>query len=183
MVLGYGLLYASTAPVLSTAGVHWGSRFLLLLYPVLALLAAGSLADWRRLGGPVSAAGAVAIATAILLSVGSQVYSVVLLRRAQGFSDRLNTAVEARPEGVVVSRGWRTGQELARVFDRRQIFFLRDDEDWTRLRGRLRAAGVDQVLWIESAYARASQGPIATGEVVGDDGLGLYAVRLLPVRP
>ena len=182
LMLAYALLYALAAPVLSTAGVHWGARFLLLLYPPMALLAAGNLAEWlarreRRLG-----AGAAALVLAVLLSAGAQVWSVTLLRRAQGFSERFTAAVARRPEAVVVSPSWRIGQELARVFDRKTIFFVRDAEAWRRLRGRLAAAGIARVLWVESAHGPAPPAGGEGSEVVDDAGLGLYAVRLAPAE-
>ena len=177
LVVAYCALYALAAPLLSTAGVHWGARFLLLVYPLLALLAAGNLAAWLAAAGGRSRAGAAAaLALLLLLGVGAQVLSIHLLRRAQDFSVRFTAAVARRPERVVVSRSWRTGQELARVFHRKQVFFLRDDEDWLALRARLAAAGVERVLWVEAASAPPRPGGL--GEVVDDRGLGLYSVRI-----
>ena len=188
LVLAYGALYALAAPALSTAGIHWGARFLLLVYPLLALLAAANLSAWLAERESRRAGGAAALALLVLLSVVAQLWSIDLLRRAQGFSERFTAAVARRPERVVVSRSWRIGQELARVFDRKQIFFLRDDEDWRSLRARLASAGVGRVLWVDSAYGPPRRQHGGPSELVGDGGLGLYAVRitsapLTPPRP
>ena len=185
LVLAYGALYALAAPALSTAGIHWGARFLLLLYPLLALPAAANVSAWLAGREGRWAAGAAALALVTLLGVAAQVGSIDLLRRAQGFSERLTAAVARRPERVVASHGWRIGQELARVFERKQIFLLRDDGDWRRLRARLASAGVARVLWVESTYGPPRRPGGGKGELVGDAGLGLYAVRITaaPLSP
>ncbi len=45
----YAVVYGLAAPRAGSWGIHWGNRLVLILYPLLATLAAANLADWQSL--------------------------------------------------------------------------------------------------------------------------------------
>lgn len=178
IALGYPLLYCMVAPSLGTYSTHWGNRFFLMLYPLLALLCVANLAAWLRTLPRRRVLSLAAVGLAAVASLGAQVYSINLLYRAQLYSCRLNRVVGQAPEEVVVTNSWFVPQDLHLVFNRKKIFIVRDDADWRSLRSRLEAAGVRQILFLEN-YALFPFGPVRPGtQMVDDYGLVLRKVRL-----
>jgi hypothetical protein len=177
VVLGYGLLYGLAAPLVSAKGIHWGNRYLLLLYPLLALLAARNLLAWIRDPRARRALPLAGVLTAIAVSLAAQICSLHLLRLKTDFSFRLNQALAERPEPVVVSDVWWAPQEMYSVFGEKPLFHVTEGPDLAALEGRLRAAGHDRFLFV--TWERPVSRP---GVLVGDGGLGAFSLLLVPVR-
>ena len=103
VTLGYAILYGLTAPLVSSQGMHWGNRFLVGLYPLLAALAAVNAAEWAARIRPRLAWAAVPVGLALLVSLAAQVYSIHLLREKKRFSSiltfisKVNTSTHSKP--------------------------------------------------------------------------------------
>ena len=162
-------------PASAPPGLHWGNRFLLVLYPVWSLLAAVNLEQWRRRGGGGRRSWRFwSLAAVIAVSVGAQLFSVELLRRKKEFSHRLNDFVAARPEqAVVTSERW-AGHELHRVFYDKPVFHIANPRAMDALRRKLKQAGYDRYLYL--TRRQRVVGPRPAGEI-GDGGLNWYGMR------
>jgi len=156
-------LYVVAAPPLHVAGIHWGSRLLLPLFPVLGALAgtgAGRLVALRA--GAARARAVVLIVAALGLSIAFQVHGLRLLRAEERFETRLNDEVMRRPEPVIVATSWVIPQELARCFYDKPIFLARTPADLGRVLTMLRARGVTRVLRIDASPATSGE-PVVAG--------------------
>jgi hypothetical protein len=195
LAVAYALVYWLAAPAITRWGIHWGNRYLLVLYPLLAVLAGANLADW--LAGPsggrlarrlsLAAFGLVAAA-----SLALQVWSVDVLQRKMDYSTRLNQEVARRPEQAIVGGVWWVGQELYGEFYDKMIFFVAPGRDAGRHYGdllrMLAEKGYSNALLVLPAGGmageRPAEGQTNVGEqatVVSDGGLGYWDVELLPV--
>jgi hypothetical protein len=178
-------LYVLAAPPLHVAGIHWGSRLLLPLFPVLGVLAAttaGRLVALRE--GAARARAVIFVAAALGLSVAFQLHGLRLLSAEERFAARLNDEVMRQPESVVVATSWVVPQELARCFYRKTIFLVRTPADLGRLMTMLRAHGETRVLRIDAAPAAPggpSQANGPAGEAFNTDDLAFMTYRLSEV--
>lgn len=181
-VVGYALAYALVAPVISTQGIHWGNRYLLVLYPPLALLAVRNLALWRS-GGALRAAGLLAVALALAVSFAAQLESLRLLERKRTFSSRLARAVAQRAEPALISDVWWAPPEMYPAFDSKPMFLVRDAEQLDVLRRRLADAGLASALLVtRHAGPNGPHDPNGGERVVIDDGgLGFFSLDLVPI--
>lgn len=182
LVAGYALLYLALTPLRNTTGIHWGSRYLLELYPLLAVPCAASLLGlWRD----SSAARGAAVLLG-LLAAGSfalQVFSIDLLRRKLVFGARLEQAVRERPETVVLTDVWWVPQTLAREFYQKSIFYFSTREQEQDLLGRLAQRGPGRFLFVTTDAGRRPEHRV---RLIEDEGLGFFSLRLeshgLPAR-
>ncbi len=175
LAIAYAALYAVAAPDLGSSGLHWGNRFLLLLYPVWSLLAAVNLEQWLRLeGGRWRSWRSWSLAAVVAVSVGAQLFSVELLRRKKEFSHRLNDFVAASPEQVVLTSERWAGHELHRVFYDKPVFYVEYSHAMDALRKKLRQAGYESFLFL--TRRQGVVGPEPPVEI-GDGGLNWYGMR------
>jgi hypothetical protein len=181
----YALVYWLAAPEITKWGIHWGNRYLLCLYPLLAVLVAGNIADWqaglgvtRRHLGVLARA---AVLSVVLASLAAQVWSVNILQRKMDYSARLNREVGARPEGVVVTSLWWVGQELYDQFQAKLIFLVRTDQQRADLMKRLAQRGDTRYLAVLPANEPIPSGWGGRPEVVrvSDNGLNYWEVNLV----
>ena len=176
LLTGFAVLYAASAPPLSAQGIHWGCRFLLPLYPCMAVLTAHALA---RLWDVRSARPAAVLAVAVALL--AQGYSVWLLAQRQAFTRDVARAVAARPERAVVTNDpLLTGAYLAPLFHDRLIFLARTTDEAARVQERLRKEGIRELAWITTAVPGSPKPPGAIR--LEDRRLRFVAVDILPVR-
>ncbi len=161
LVVGYAILYGLLSPADRTEGIHWGNRLLLVLYPLLAALAAGVLVRWWSWEppGPGWRKGIVILAAAV--SLGAQVWSLMLLDWRQDFSRRANLEIGRRPEGTVVTDTWWVSQELYSEFYRKAYFYAGDPQGYQRLLGMLAAAGRREILLVTDHPRLAPAEPVA----------------------
>ena len=169
--------YALAAPLAGSTGIHWGNRFVLVLYPLFALLAAARGYDWLRGAGRLRAAGGALAAALVLVSLAAQLYSCTLLARKTDFNHRLTQAVAARPEQVVVSTVWWAPQTLSRVFFEKTLFYAATQEQFDTLGTRLRANGIRDILVLTAAGGNPVRGSV---QRIGDNGLGFFSLDLQP---
>jgi hypothetical protein len=142
------VLYVALVPETNTYGIHWGCRFLLIVYCILcALVAPPLLALWERSGAYRIATRGLVAAT-LLLSVMIQVYSLELLRTRRHYSSELASQVSAMKADVIVTGIWDLPQDLAEVFYTRPIFLVRTRDEFASLLPRLRASGYETALFI-----------------------------------
>lgn len=175
MALGFALLYALFAPRLGSMGIHWGNRFLLVLYPLLALAAAINLVSWweyrqSRIGAP-----ALALVALLGLSLGAQLYSLGLLHERKSFSHRLNNVVARTEEQIVITNERWVPHSLHAHFYQRLIFYVASPQQFAGLLELLSDSGYGSYLFIASHSARRAGEAVAE---VADGGLGFFAVQL-----
>ena len=183
----YAVIYWLAAPQITRWGIHWGNRYLLVLYPLIAVPCAMNLARWPAL---VSAwpRWRVAVSRAILgalvaASIAAQIWSITILDRKMDFSSRFNSEVGKRPEEAVIGTVWWVGQELYGEFDRKLIFFASTPEQFGALSRLLSSGGYSSALIVLPAGTAASALPPGAKEVesVSDNGLGYWSVDLFTV--
>jgi hypothetical protein len=169
--------YALLAPQRENAGgIHWGNRYLLVAYPLLALLAMRALATVYRNPSARRGLGFLAVAMVLALSLSAQAYSISLARRTEQFFDRLNVAVETESQAVVLTNTWWIALQLYRSFSTRPVFLINDQACWQALEPKLRSSGVEQVLDVQSVEGQ-DRTP-AGARTIKDDGLDFYEVTL-----
>jgi len=174
LVLGYALLYFALTPLRNTTGIHWGNRYLLELYPLLAVPCAAGLLALLRGAAPARAAAAL-LGLLAAGSVAVQIFSIDLLRRKLVFGERLEQAVRERPETVVVTDQWWVPQTLAHEFFEKSLFFVATPENARVLLGRLAQRGVRELLFVTTNLNRP---PDPGARVIEDQGLGFFSLRL-----
>jgi hypothetical protein len=147
VALSYAGVYALAAPLGPSSGVHWGNRFLLVLYPLLALLAGPNLARWLERHAPGRPLAASVVAFAIVTSLGAQVFGVRLLHAKQSFSTRLAAEVARHPDVPLATSIFWLPAELLAEFPARPIFAVFTQDELRELRGRLYRTGHRQLLF------------------------------------
>jgi hypothetical protein len=175
----FALLHALAAPAISSQGIHWGNRYLLVLYALLVVPAACNLARWLDAVRPVAVRRGMAVAGALVLGVALQAYSIHLLREKKSFSHRLNDVLTARPEPVVVTDIWWAPQEMVSVFYDKPIFLVRSREQLGTLTGRLLDSDMDEFLFVRGVPNRR---PAGSAVVVDDGDLDFFTLRLVSMR-
>ncbi len=177
-LLMYVLAYVAFSPTSST-GIHWGCRFLLPVYPIMAAMTGPVIMRVASSPGQRRRLSVGAVAAALALSFAAQVYSVQLLVRRTAFSARLNEAVAERPERIIVVNGWFLPQDLAPNFHGKQIFLVQRPEDWDALPEALGSSRADRVLLITWPHGAAPRSP---DTITLDDGMGFISVDIGPVN-
>ena len=181
LALLYTFLYGMAAPELATKGLHWGNRYLFLLYPLFAAIAGWNLVEWWRApaasrpGGRVAPWRRVAVFPALVVAFAAQLYSVDLLHRKQSFTRRLNAAMDQRPEPVVITDVPWAAAEMHEVFYDKPIFFVRSQVQLEQLMGKLEARGVGSAAFVTQGTPDM---PDAATTRVDDTGLGFFALQI-----
>ena len=175
VVVVYLAGYVAAAPPVHVRGIHWGSRLLLPLFPLLGVLAISTAGRYiERLRS--STVGVALVLAAVAVSIAFQVDSLRLLGAREAFSARLNREVAARPETVVVATHWSVPQEIAQVFYAKSVFLARSPEEFGRLTAMLRGRGVRRILRIDAAPGTR---PAVAGALVLNDGLNFMSYTLV----
>ncbi len=151
LCLGYSLLYVITAPALGSNGIHWGNRFLLVVYPLLSILCAINIGKWLRDTGKVKLWRTIPIVLVLFLSFASQLKSIDLLHKKKEFSYRLNRLVTEKAEKMpmITYLPW-VPTDLTSVFYRNMIFLVRSQDQMNTLLAQLSRHGYDRFIYISS---------------------------------
>jgi hypothetical protein len=175
----YVLLYALLSPEIHAKGVHWGCRYLLTVYPVLAVFAAHHVVAWWNRSDGQGASGRLIVVLLIALSFGAQVYAVQLMGTMKDFRVRLNAAVAMEAEDAIIANSWWIPMELFGCFNDHMIFLGRSPDDHAALRRRLHRAGIRKVTML---YSPPRADAIEKRRTVLHDRLGMFAVEMETVR-
>jgi hypothetical protein len=175
IVVVYAGLYALFVPVLNTTGIHWGSRFLLPIYPVLAALASVSLVTWWERWKVGSVLPRILVVGLVAVSFGLQLYSLALLAARKQFSQELNAQVALDSADIVITDTWFLPADLASSFYAKPIFLARHASERRRLEAAAGTAGARQALLVER-LRRGSAVP--DGRVLSDGWLNFSSVVL-----
>ena len=179
VALSFAALYALAAPKVGSMGIHWGNRYLLLLYPLFAVLAAGNLVDWLK--GRRS--GVLAVGAVLALSLAAQGYGISLLAQKKAFSQRLNSELRQRNEEVVITNLRWVPHALCSEFYQRPFFYVATPRHYESLLQRLSEQGYKSYLFLTQHRGGPRQ-PIVE---VDDGPLNFFAVQFfsetLPPRP
>ncbi len=177
LVTVFAAMYILAAPVSIFAGIHWGCRFLLPAYPLLAILSAAALARAWQTRGPATR---VMIGLVVALSMALQIQGLRLQHGMKSFNSELSSAVMERAERAVVSNVWFLPMSLGRCTPDKTFFLVAQRDDLARLSTPLRDAGHEQVLLILGHEPGA---PVPAGGVVVHDGwLGFNHYVLMSVE-
>jgi hypothetical protein len=171
---GYAALYALVAPPLAVvSALHWGGRFFLVLYPLLAVLTAATLDEWRAAPRRAPIWQSLAVAAAALVGLVAQGVSIDLLSRKLDYSAHLQRVLEARTEPVIATDVWWAPQEMFSRFPTTPIFYVRSQRDLPRLFAHL-GPEIDRVLFVSRT------GP-ADAVRVDDRGFAYFSLALWPI--
>lgn len=177
----YVLAFVFLVPKMNSSGIHWGCRLVLPAYPLMAVMAGGTLATWwhacRR---NRSVLGALLGAT-VALSVGMQAYSLWLLAARKEFAAEFNRIVAQRPETVIVTNHGLVPQYLSGCFYDKRIFLPVDQMGWLALRTSLRRARIREALFISGWRPGASRSAPRDG-ALNDSRLKYMSVMLKPLN-
>ncbi|MCU0611023.1 MAG: hypothetical protein MUE60_04435 [Candidatus Eisenbacteria bacterium] len=178
IVVSYVGVYVLASPLANTAGVHWGCRLLLSVYPLLGVLAAAEISQWCA-GAARRTVATVLAAAVIVVSLLAQVYSQKLLYERKSFSAALSRLVAERPEQVVAALGWFVPQEIGTVFYDKKVFLVNREEHLHHLLTLMHGHGVREVLVVSAEPLRMGPSPATR---VLKDGLNFISVCLTPLK-
>ena len=173
LVAGYALLYLALTPLRNTTGIHWGNRYLLELYPLLAVpCVAGllaSVAASRRLAGlrSVAAGGGERRAPGLLRSIccGASWCS------ERGSNRRCASGPRRSSSPMHGGCRRRSPREFYRQVD---LLLLRRLKQERVLLGRLAQRGSGRFLFVTPDAGRPPERRVRRIE---DEGLGFFSLR------
>lgn len=134
ITVGFALFYLTAAPQAGSTGIHWGCRFLLLLYPLLTIL---WVHRYRSRVQPILTLKNLGLIIALVLAICLQVASVYLLYEKKFFNSTLNQFLARQPERIVITNIWHAPQDLSFNFDTKVMFYFK---------GRGQASGINRLL-------------------------------------
>ncbi len=178
IALVYVAVYCLAAPELGSTGIHWGNRFLLVLYPMLALLAAMNITKWysfaKRPGGQWSHYLILAV---FLMTFAAQANAVRLLHQKKQFSYRVNREIAVRPEEVIIANYWWIPQELYSQYNTKLLFYAENTAQFNRLTTLLREKGYGRFLFATIRPDEQSRNAVVK---VDDTGMNLFSLKFFP---
>jgi len=169
VALSFAALYAVAAPKVGSMGIHWGNRYLLLLYPLFAVLAAANLIDWLERQRPYFSTSGLAVGAVLAFSFAAQVYGIAILAEKKSFSYRLNSEMRQRSEEVVITNQRWVPHALCREFYQKPFFYVATPRHYEHLLQRLSERGYKSYIFLTQYQGGALQ---PTVEV--DDGFLNY---------
>lgn len=155
IALGFAGLYAAFIPEVNSKGIHWGCRYLLCVYPLLAVLASSAAVEWWERFRPGRLAVTL-VATLFCFTVGLQLYSLVMLHDRKSHVAELNRRVLESNAEIVITDLWFLPADLAWVFFEKPVFFGPHARRPELLR-RMRAAGIERALFVDRILKQGSR--------------------------
>jgi hypothetical protein len=124
------LLYILAAPVAGSSGIHWGCRFLLILYPLLVIILVYQFKDtfngiWSLKKG--------AVWMGLILACFLQLSSIKLLHDMKIFNRDLNRFITSQSERIIITDQWHVPQELSFHFFDSMIFYFNPNYQVTQI--------------------------------------------------
>jgi hypothetical protein len=169
----HAILYFVLSPG-DSGGIHWGNRYLLHFYPLMAVLAGSTVARWLDCPGNRIHSGSAVLSAIVAISIAFQVYSIRLLYQRKSFSELVNDVVQEQAEEAVIASGSFVPQELARAYGSKTMFLVPGGEEGVaRLAGILGASGVRRALVV-----RGYRGNDTTVPGLMNDGLNFMCLRM-----
>ena len=173
IALSFATLYALAAPKVGSMGIHWGNRYLLILYPLFAVLAAGNAIDWLERQRPYFSIGVLAVGAVIALSFAAQAYGVSILAEKKAFSYRLNSEMRQRSEEVVITNQRWVPHALCSEFYQRPFFYVATPRHYERLLQRLSDRGYKSYIFLTQNRG----GPLQPTVEVDDGSLNYFDLQ------
>ena len=169
----FAALYALAAPKVGSMGIHWGNRYLLILYPLFAVLAAGNLIDWLGRQRSYFSVGVLAVGAVLALSFAAQVYGISILAEKKAFSHRLNSQMRQRSEEVVITNLRWVPHALCGEFYQRPFFYVATPRHYEHLLQRLSDRGYKSYIFLTQHRG----GPLQPTVEVEDGPLNFFALQ------
>lgn len=165
--LAYAAVYGLAAPLMGSTGIHWGNRFVLLLYPLLCIPAAVNVAEWFKAGGGKKVSGLIVV-LAVVASLAAQAWSIRLLHEKKSFSHRANQAVQGTEEPVLITNIWWAPQELYSEFYGKSYYYFRSPKELDLLLDLLSRSGCERYVLV------------TRGSMVDDGVLDFFSLKFSP---
>jgi hypothetical protein len=148
------ILFVLINPMLP--GTDWGSRYLLTVLPLLALLAAYSLEQQYRQPGRWRQIVIASVVWLVAVSFVSQCTGFVYIRRSLTYNRQLNKYVKAINAHVLVTDSLSVGPIITNLPTSQKRFLVRSDDDEKQLAVILRRMDVDNFVYL-STLSHASE--------------------------
>jgi hypothetical protein len=165
--LAYAVVYGLAAPLMGSTGIHWGNRFVLLLYPLLCVPAAVNTAEWLRAGGGKKVTGLIVVLV-MVATLAAQAYSIRLLYEKKRFSQRANQQVQRLSEETVITSIWWAPQELYSEFYGKSYYYFRSPQELDLLLDLLGRSGCERYVLV------------TRGSMVDDGVLDFFSLKFSP---
>jgi hypothetical protein len=172
--VSYAGLYMLAAPVLGSTGIHWGNRFLLVLYPLMALGAARTIEQWWSLNRDGMKSMWMPVILVALLTVSGQAYGVRLLAAKKAFTWRANRELMNYSADALIATEWWAPQELCTHFSDTSMFVVSSPDHINPLLAALRRHGHQRFVFVTS---QAPQGLPQGTRKIEDRALGMFDFR------
>lgn len=121
----------------TSGGLQWGPRYLVVVYPLLALVSSASFAAWREESGR-RAWLATVFAAFILLGVFNEFRGLELLKWKKDFNLRVMACLKGSTSDTVITIPWWAPLSAAPAFYEKDFFSARSPQDLNRLVALLR---------------------------------------------
>jgi len=147
-------LLCLAAPPISAQGIHWGPRLMLPVFPMLLVPA------WAAAQKASGGRGLKAVIAAAVIACGLvQLYSLGILRQKLQATARIEQALLAAPEDVIVTNIWWFPQEMAPIFYKKKFFAVFDEETMAKLSDSMRQGGESGFLLVTGMDNGPDQAP------------------------
>lgn len=178
-IIAYSVLYGLAAPETGSKGIHWANRFLLVIYPFLALLGAVNLIAWFKKTGRKGLTCGIPLFLVILVSLALQLFSLDMLRKKTIFTSRLNQELAMIRQPVIVTDQWWAAHEMYSQFYNKTIFFVPSSDDLAELARVLSDQGYHDWVYATAIY---NEYPARLMLEIDDGGLNFFGLRFFEYR-
>ncbi len=145
----FAFLYFLLTPKTGSSGLHWGNRFLLLLYSFMVILFAIKKNNLFKAHNNLIEKNL--IFAVIIVSIILQIFSIQFLYNTKLFFKDFNKYINEQRESVIITSRWNVSQDLAFNFFNKSIYFINSKKqvnDLKRLFIKLKKKGIKSVLFI-----------------------------------
>jgi len=171
----YVVFYCLFAPQLGSNGIHWGNRFLLVVYPLLIILSVINTVQWFNLTKKTFNWQVLIVALVVVISLVAQIKSIDILHKKKEFSYRLNHVVANKVHQIpmITYLRW-VPSDLEEVFFQKMIFLPRSQQQMYDLLKKLAEKGYNQFIFINNKSSKETYPPFVE---VDDNGLNFFSLK------